>query len=84
MSFVLVLILAITVINYIALPILFELILMALRNFLPLIETALMNYLIPYLESRVANSFLNNSLINNTVVHKVGDILHPVADILTL
>ena len=54
--------------NEVFLPILFKLIILAFKLLIPTMKALLLNYLIPYLERRVENSFLNHtslSPINN-------------------
>ena len=62
----------ISIVHYVALPILYSLFLIAFRAMIPIIRGALMNYLIPYLENRVNDSFLNN-----TFVVSVRDLFSP-------
>lgn len=55
----------IAIVNYIILPIIYQMILIGFRAMLPLIKTAMLNYVIPYLENRVQDSFINNTFFAN-------------------
>lgn len=62
-----------SVVNYLVLPIIFQLILISTRATLPLIRSVLVDYVIPYMENRVQDSFISN----NTIINRFADWLNP-------
>lgn len=52
-----------SIVNYIVLPIIFQFILIGFRALLPVIRTALLNHIIPYMENRVQDSFINETFL---------------------